>query len=306
MKISIIVPVYFNEKNLHPLYETLKKDVFSKIDCDYELIFIDDGSTDDSYKIMCELAEGDSHIKLIKLSRNFGSHAAILAGYTYCTGDCATSISADLQDPPEIILMMLERWKQGNKVVLAVREDREEPLSQKIFSNTYYAMMKKFAIPNMPSGGFDCSLVDRQVINMLNLMEEKNTTIMGQILWCGFKTDTIYYVRKKRDIGESRWTLSKKVKLFIDSFLSFSYAPIRFISIVGFIFFAVAIIWSIYIVVMKINGQIALDGWSTLVVLNLFSFGIIMTTLGIIGEYLWRVFDTARKRPPFIIEETKF
>lgn len=305
MKLSIIVPVYFNEYNLNPLYETLRKEVFSKLDCDYELIFVDDGSQDNSYQVMCQLAEKDEHIKLIKLSRNFGSHSAILAGYMYCTGDCATSISADLQDPPEIILQMLERWKQGNKVVLAVREDREEPLKQKIFSNTYYSMMKKFAIPNMPSGGFDCSLVDRKVIDMLNLMEEKNTTIMGQILWCGFKTDTIYYVRKKREIGKSKWTLSKKIKLFIDSFVGFSYAPIRFISIVGFLFFLSSIIWSIYIIVMKITGHIVLAGWSTLVILNLFSFGVIMSTLGVIGEYLWRVFDTARKRPPFIVEETK-
>lgn len=304
-KLSIIVPVYYNELNLDDLYKKLSEHVFKKLDIDYELIMVDDGSKDNSYQKMEELSKKDKKIKLVKLARNFGSHVAILAGLSVATGDCATSISADLQDPPEIILQMIEKWQTGKKVVLAVRKDREESLVQKFFSNTYYKLLRKFALSNMPKGGFDCFLIDRQVIDILNQMEEKNTTLMGQILWCGFEHDTVYYVRRKREVGKSRWTLSKKIKLFLDSFLGFSYFPIRFASILGCIFSFIALIWLIYIIVIKLFGGINTAGWTTLMVVVLLSSGLILLTLGIIGEYLWRVFDTVRNRPIFIVEKTK-
>jgi len=208
-----------------------------------------------------------------------------------------------LQEPSEIILEMYAKWAQGIKVVLAVRSDREESFFQKFSANSYYHIVRKFCLPNMPKGGFDVCFIDRQVIDLLNLMEEKNTSLMGQILWCGFKTDTIYYVRKRREIGKSRWTLSKKIKLVMDSLLGFSYFPIRFISSVGIIFFFISIIWLIYILLAKLFIGIPIQGWTTLIVINLLSFGVIMLTLGIIGEYLWRTFDTARNRPPYIIED---
>lgn len=301
-KLSILIPVYFNELNLEPTYNKLKEDVLSKLEM-YEIIFVDDGSKDNSYEVIQRLQKNDNNIKAIKLSRNFGSHAAILAGLSVATGNCATIISADLQDPPEIIIQMLEKYQMGSKVVLAVRQDREEPLFQKMFSNTYYLMMRKFAIPNMPKGGFDCCLIDRKVIEVLNLMEEKNTTVMGQILWCGFKTDTIYYTRKKREIGKSRWTFSKKIKLLIDSLLGFSYFPIRFISFIGLLFFIISLVWLFYILFRKILIGITVEGWTSLMLVVLFSSGIIMLTLGILGEYVWRAFDAIRKRPPFIIEK---
>ena len=305
MKLSVIVPVYFNEENLNPTYNALKENVFDKLDCKYELILVDDGSGDKSYEVMLELQSKDPNIRLVKLSRNFGSHAAILAGLGHSTGDCVTCISADLQDPPEVILEMLEHWRQGSKVVLGVRKDREESFFQKLFSNTYYALMRKFALPNMPKGGFDFFLIDRQVADILNAMEEKNTTVMGQILWCGFKPQLIYYVRRKREIGKSRWTFAKKIKLSVDSLLGFSYMPIRMIFSVGTIFLFIAVIWSVFIIVMKLLGKISITGWPTLIILNLFSFGVIMLTLGILGEYIWRVFDSVRNRPPFIVDETK-
>ncbi len=305
MKISIIIPVYFNENNLYPLYDNLSKNVLKLLDCDYELIFVDDGSKDNSYKVLKELSKKDKNITLVKLSKNFGSHSAILAGYNVCTGDCAVSISADLQDPPTIILQMLEKYKKGATVVLAVREDRKEPFTQKVFSGLYYKMMKKFALQNMPQGGFDCSLIDRKVIDVLCKMEEKNTTIMGQILWCGFNTDVIYYTRQERNIGKSRWTLSKKIKLLVDSLIGFSYLPIRLVSVFGSIFFASSLIWGIYIIVNWLLNNITVEGWTTLILINLFSFGTIMMTLGVLGEYIWRSFDASRKRPPFIIEDTQ-
>ena len=190
-KISIVVPVYYNHDNLLPLYADLKEKVLSKLDIGYELIFVDDGSKDDSYSVMKELAKIDSNIKTIRLSRNFGEHSAILAGLSQCTGDCAVRKAADLQEPSEMILDMIQKYDEGYKVVLATRADREEPLTQKMFSNLYAFLMRKLALHNMPKGGFDSFLIDRQVINLLVNMQEKNTSLMSQILWAGFETTTV-------------------------------------------------------------------------------------------------------------------
>ncbi|MEX1308492.1 MAG: glycosyltransferase family 2 protein [Eubacteriales bacterium] len=303
MKLSIVIPVYFNQRNLKPLYEDLKAVVLDKLTMDYEIVMVDDGSTDGSYDEILELKKTDPHIVALKLSKNFGSHAAILAGLSVCTGDCATMKAADLQEPSEIILTMLKKWENGAKSVLAVRDDREEPWTQKLFANTYYNVMRKWALPNMPKGGFDCFLIDRDVIDLLNRLEEKNTSLMGQILWCGFKTDMVHYVRKKREIGKSRWTLAKKVKLFIDSFLGFSYAPIRAIMTIGIFYFLAAIIYSAIIIIQKFTMGIPAAGFAATMIVMLFSFGIVMLSIGILGEYIWRSFDASRKRPVFIIEE---
>ena len=249
-KLSIIIPVYYNEMNMQPLYKDLKEKVLYRID-DYEIVMVDDGSGDTSWDEMQKLANKDAHIKLIKLSRNFGSHAAILAGYLNCSGDCAVVKAADLQEPSEIILDMYESWKKGNKVVLAIRQDREEGVRQKLFANIYYWLIRRFAISSMPKGGFDCFLIDRKVIEVLRLLDEKNSAITLQILWSGFKTDQIYYVRKAREIGKSRWTLKKKIKLVVDSMMSFSYFPIRLISGIGAITFFISILATIFLVSSK-------------------------------------------------------
>jgi len=301
-KISIIIPVYYNQDNLLPLYADLKTKVLDVLACDYEIIFVDDGSGDRSYEVMTQLAQIDPHILTLKLSRNFGEHAAILAGLSRCTGTCAIRKAADLQDPSELVLEMFDRYKAGNKVVLAVREGRDEPAYQKFASSLYTLTMRKLALPNMPKGGFDCFLIDRQVIDILNEMKEKNTSLMAQILWCGFKTDNVYYQRQKRRIGKSRWTVQKKVKLFIDSLLGFSYFPVRFISVVGLLSFLGSMIWMLGIFVDSLMNRITVEGYTSLMMMLLMTFGVTMLSLGILGEYLWRMFDATRKRPPFIIE----
>lgn len=301
-KLSIIIPVYFNEMNLHDLYDDLKSKVLDKLEA-YELVFVDDGSQDSSYAILKEIQALDSNVMLVKLSRNFGSHSAILAGLIHSTGDCAVMKAADLQEPSTMILEMYEKWLQGNNVVLAIRKDRQEPWLQKTISNLYYKVMRKIALKSMPDGGFDCFLIDRKVIKVLELMDEKNSTLMGQILWAGFKTDKIYYTRLQREKGKSRWTLSKKIKLFVDSILAFSYFPIRFISTMGILTFFGTIIWLLYILYAKFFIGIEVEGWTTLMITNLFFYGLILLTLGIIGEYLWRAFDAARQRPSYIVEE---
>lgn len=301
-KLSIIIPVYFNEMNLHDLYDDLKSKVLCKLDA-YELVFVDDGSQDSSYTILKEIQAMDPNVMLVKLSRNFGSHSAILAGLIHSTGDCAVMKAADLQEPSTMILEMYEKWLAGNNVVLAIRKDRQEPWVQKTISNLYYKVMRKIALSSMPDGGFDCFLIDRKVIKVLELMDEKNSTLMGQILWAGFKTDVIYYTRLQREKGKSRWTLSKKIKLFVDSILAFSYFPIRFISTMGILTFFGTILWLLYILYAKMFIGIEVEGWTTLMITNLFFYGLILLTLGIIGEYLWRAFDAARHRPSYIVEE---
>lgn len=303
MKVSIVIPVYYNEGNLLPLYEDLKEKFIQVIDYDYEIVMVNDGSKDRSYEVMQQLAERDSNIKIVSLSRNFGSHAAILCGLEKCTGDCALVKAADLQEPTELILEMVESWKQGNNVVLAVRQDREESLGQKLFANTYYWMVQKAALENMPSGGFDVYLVDRKVINVLTALDERNSALTGQILWSGFKTAKIPYVRKAREIGTSKWTLKKKIRLVADTLFSFSTLPVTVVTTVGAVSFAGALIWAVVVFVCKLLGMIQVSGWTTLFIFNLFSFGMIMMTLGILGAYLWRTFDASRNRPPYIVED---
>ena len=303
MKVSIVIPVYYNEANLRPLYADIKEKFIDKIDYDYEIIMVNDGSKDKSYEVICELAKEDPNIKPISLSRNFGSHAACLCGLSNATGDCAVIKAADLQEPTELLLDMVESWRSGNNVVLACREDRDESKTQVGFANMYYWMVRKTSLPNMPKNGFDIYLLDRKVIDVIEQLDEKNSAITGQILWSGFRTGIVYYKRKAREIGKSRWTLKKKIRLVSDTLFSFSTLPIRILEIVGVISFLVGIIWTIVVLIAKLTGNIPVSGYTTLIIFNILSFGVTMLSMGILGEYLWRSFDASRKRPPYIIED---
>ncbi|NLC78939.1 MAG: glycosyltransferase family 2 protein [Ruminococcaceae bacterium] len=307
-KLSIVIPVYYNEQNLEPLYADLKEKVFGALaerGWEYELIFVDDGSKDGSFEVMSKLAKSDKNIVNVRLSRNFGSHAAILAGLSQASGNCATSKAADLQEPSELILQMLDEYEKNFNVVLAVREGRDEGIVQSFFANFYYSLIRVFALKNMPKQGFDCFLIDRKVIDVLTAMEEKNTTLMGQILWSGFRTSQVGYVRRRREIGKSRWTLRKKLKLVTDSILGFSYTPIKVISGMGVALFFASFIWAVIVVICKLTGNIPVEGYTTLAIILLCGFGLVLLSLGILGEYMWRMFDASRKRPPFIIEEVE-
>lgn len=303
MKISLVIPVYFNQDNLSPLYVDIKKKLFIHEEYEWEIIMVNDGSKDDSYAVMKELARKDSRVKIYSLSRNFGSHAAILCGLSKATGNCAVVKAADLQEPTELVLEMVESWKKGNNVVLAVRSDRQEKKRQAVFANMYYWLTRKTALPEMPKGGFDVYLLDAKVINVLMQLDEKNSALTGQILWSGFRTDKVYYTRLEREIGKSRWTLKKKIRLVADTLFSFSTLPITVVSLIGTFSCIGAVIWALLVLIFKLIGIITVSGWTTLFMFNLFSFGIIMLTLGILGNYLWRTFDASRNRPAYIIEE---
>lgn len=303
-KISIIIPVYWNSDTLMALYEDMRAKILHKLG-DYEIVMVDDGSGDNSWEIMNQIKAMDSNVKLVKLSRNFGEHAALLAGMHHCTGDCAVTKQADLQEDSELILEMYDKWKEGNKVVMAIREERDDPAMKKFFAGLYYAIVRKFIMPSMPQGGCDCYLIDRQVIEVIEMLDEKNSSLTLQVMWAGFKRADVYFHRKAREEGESRWTLGKKIKLVVDSMMSFSYVPVRAMSSMGALFFCASIIWAIVIIVQTLVHGADAAGWASLMALILCSSGLIMLMLGMLGEYIWRALDASRNRPPFIVDEIK-
>ena len=300
-KISIIIPVYYNSDTLELLYEDMKEKILDKLG-EYEIVMVDDGSGDNSWEVMNRIKERDENVKCVRLSRNFGEHSAILAGLSECTGDCAVTKQADLQEDSELILDMYDSWKKGNKVVIAVRKERDDKAITKFFANAYYAFVRKFIDKNMPVGGFDCYLLDRQVMNVLLNLDEKNSALTLQVLWVGFRPDLIYFHRKDRTVGESRWTLAKKFGLVMDSIMGFSYFPVKCMFGFGIVFALLSLIWIIGIIIEKIAVGTPIAGWASLMCLVLFSVGMIMLMLGVLGEYLWRTLDASRHRPPFLID----
>ena len=302
-KLSIIIPVYYNEKNLPLLYADIREKIIEPGLIDYEIVMVDDGSGDNSWVEMEKIAAEDDKVSIYHLSRNFGSHAAILCGLEHCSGDCAVIKAADMQEPTGLIPEMFKRWQEGNNVVLAVREGREESASTTFFADFYYWLVRKFALKQMPKNGFDIYLIDRKVIDVLSMMDEKDSALTGQILWSGFTTAMVPYVRKERTVGKSRWTLRKKIRLVMDTLYSFSTVPITAVTLVGAFAFVISLIWALVVLINKIAGNIPVSGFTTMFIFQLFSFGITMTTLGVIGGYLWRSFNASRNRPIYIIEK---
>ncbi len=300
-KISIIVPVYWNSDTLEMLYEDMKAKILDKLG-DYEIVFVDDGSGDNSWEIMNKIRERDKNVVCTRLSRNFGEHAALLAGLSVCTGDCAVTKQADLQEDSTLILDMYESWKRGNKVVLAIRRSRDEGAVKKFFAGMYYRIVRKLINKDMPKGGCDCYLVDRQVIEVLEKMDEKNSSLTLQVMWLGFRSEKIYFDRKNREVGKSRWTFSKKFKLVVDSMMSFTYVPLRFMEVTGVLFGICAIIGMILVIHEKITEGTPILGYASLMCVLLFSSGLILLMIGIIGEYVWRALEESRNRPPFVID----
>jgi polyisoprenyl-phosphate glycosyltransferase len=303
MKLSIVVPIYHNELNLPDTIPRLLS-LQEKISYDLELIFVDDGSKDRSLEVLLEYqAKYPTKIIVIKLTRNFGAFAAIQAGFMKASGQCVGVIMADLQDPPELFIQMVNNWERGIKAVFAIRTEREDPMPSKFFSNTYYSLFRRFAIPGYPRGGFDFLLVDRQIVNDVNAIKEKNTNIMTLIYWLGYPYITIPYKRKKRQKGKSKWTIGKRIKLAIDSFLGFSYFPIRLLSALGFLFSMGAFAYGIKVFYDWLLGKVPVHGFTALMIMITLTAGIQMIMLGVLGEYLWRIMDQSRNRPIYVIDK---
>lgn len=298
--LSVLIPVFNEEENLPLFYDRLR-DFTAKSEDSYEFIFIDDGSVDASFQVLRSLSEADPRVRVLKLSRNFGSHAACLAGLISSRGEACVTMPADLQDPPELIQRMAEEWKKGYDVVFGVKDDAG--VSPGLFQRIYYRMVRRLALKNMPRTGVDLFLLDRKVVNVVASIREKNSSILGLILWSGFRQTLVTYKKGQRLKGVSKWTLGSKVKLFIDTFVSFSYFPIRAISVVGIIFSILGFLYAAFIIANRLLYAAPIEGWSSLMVILLVVSGVQMMMLGILGEYLWRNFDESRKRPNFIVSD---
>ncbi len=304
-KISIITPCYYNEKNLPVTFPVLldnEKNFPPGTEVEY--IFVDDGSKDGTFNELKKIqAQHPGKVKVFKLARNFGANNASYAGISNATGDCCVILAADLQDPPDLIPKLYEHWQRGYKLVLAQKANREDTLITKLFSNSYHNLIRKIALKNAPKGGFDLWLFDKSLRKELLAMNEKNFYLPYLFIWMGYDYVSIPYTRRKREIGKSGWTMSKKIKSFIDSFVSFTFFPLRLISVTGITLGLASIIYALNILVDKFINNINTEGWSSLMVVLLFTSSFIMISLGIIGEYLYRTLEAARNRPNFIIDQ---
>ena len=302
-KVSIVIPCYYNGMNIQETYSTIVKDVFEKRpDINFEIVFVDDGSGDNTFAELLRVHEQDLRIKIVKLSRNFGEFRAIVAGMSQASGDAIAVMSADLQDPPSLIPEMIQSWEKGNLVNLAVRSKREESALKNWFADTYYKLVRKWVQPDYPKRGFDFFLIDKTVAEKLVLMQEKNSSIYVQLIWLGYKPTMIEYTRREREKGKSMWSYKKRIDLFIDTFIVFSHKPIRFMTALGLLFSVIGLGFAIYFSIDYFNNSI-LPGWTSLIVALLLLSGFQMVMLGIIGEYVWRNLDESRKRPLYVIEK---
>jgi len=302
-KISVIIPFFNEQENVPDLISQLNDFCSVNNHLAFEIIFVNDGSTDSSTDIILGINQLNFSGKLISLARNYGSHSALRAGIMKSSGDFITFLYADLQDPPELINELMLKINEGNDIVWAHRSSSDIKPFERFFSLLYSYMMRKFALANYPEKGFDIVMFSRKVKEQLDFNMESNSSIFLQILNFGFRQSFIEYHRNERLKGKSKWTISKKIKLIIDSFVSFSYFPIRMVSVIGILMFLIGLGWSVYIILRTLLYHDLSPGWPTLISIIMLGFGVTNIALGIIAEYLWRTLDSARKRPVFIIDK---
>lgn len=302
--VSVVI-FFYNEAGNLPLLEQRVTTVVQEHHLNAEIVLVNDSSTDGSDQYAGQWLSRVSSGVSLRFSRNFGSHAAVAAGLQHCTGDCAVIMAADLQDPPELIPELMAKFREGFDVVWACRSERlGETWSTKTAAAAYYRLMRWLGLPNMPPKGADFLLVSRKVINAVNANPEKHTSVLAMILWMGFRQTFIQYAKQPRNSGHSKWTLTKKVKLLIDSVVSFSYVPIRAASLVGLTMASVGFLYSALIAVLWLSGGVSSGtGYAAIMCVLLIGQGAILLTLGVLGEYLWRTYDESRRRPRFIIDQ---
>lgn len=300
--ITIIIPFLNEEDNIPRLAHELTRFTEENTSLRFEIILVNDGSTDQSVN-QVKNSPFPAPTKLISFSQNYGSHAALRAGILHARGEWITFLYADLQDPISNVIAMKNKAAEGNDIVWAHRATTQNSFFEKQFSRFYSGLMKKYVNPRYPSRGFDVVLFNRKVAAAVNNNIEANSSVFLQILNLGFRQDFIEYQKISRKAGKSKWTIAKKIKLLIDSFVAFSFAPIRMVSMIGILFFFLGIAWTGYIIVRKIIFDDLASGWPALVSILMIGFGITNISLGIIAEYLWRTLDASRKRPVFIIDD---
>ncbi|MDZ7673276.1 MAG: glycosyltransferase family 2 protein [Halanaerobiales bacterium] len=302
--ISIVVPIYYEEENIFPLYERLISVVKKDMGLSYEIIFVNDGSEDNSVKKIKELINKDENIKLLNFSRNFGHQVAVTAGLEHTIGDTVVIIDADLQDPPELIKNMYKKYKEGYDVVYAKRKSRAgESYFKKHTAKLFYRVLDSMSDIDIPLDTGDYRLISSRVVNKLNSMPEKNRFIRGLVTWVGYKQTYVEYNRDKRHAGETGYSLSKMIKFSLDGITSFSTFPLKIATILGLFISGASFIYILRIIYLKYFTDQTIVGWSSIMVSNLFLGGIILLTLGILGEYIGRIYTELKNRPQYIVKD---
>ena len=299
---SIILLSYNSNKNILNVYQHLKK-ALNEEKIDFEFIIMDDSSDDNSYEIAVKLEKNEKNVRSFQLSKNFTSHYSIFAGLSVAKGSCAMAIPDDFQIPIKTIIECYRIWGKGGKIVIPYRNSRNEKISIRLFSNFYYWIMNKFSEINFPPGGADIFLIDREIINLINArISPKNTSSIIEVLRLGFNPEFVPMERPESINAKTRWTYRKKLKLALDTLIASSSFPIKLISNVGLISFIFSILLSIFYVYAKVNGMVKVPGWTLLIIfISLFS-GLILLSMGVIAEYIWRIYEEVKNRPGFIIK----
>lgn len=299
---SVVVPLFNEELVINESYRRLKA-VMDSTNENYEIVFVNDGSKDKTEYIAESICKQDEKIKLINFSRNFGHQAAITAGMNEASGNAIVVIDADLQDPPETILQMIKKWKEGYEVVYGKRAKREgETFFKKFTAKSFYRLLRNITSIDIPVDAGDFRLIDRKVCNALNALPEKNRYVRGLVSWLGFKQTYVEFVRQERYAGETKYPLKKMMKLAFDGITSFSYKPLTFIGYFGGALLSIGFVSFICIIIKNLVRGVGLLTLSSLFLMNIMMFGIVFCSIGIMGEYVGRIFDESKGRPMYIID----
>lgn len=305
--ITILIPVYFNEGSIHPTYKILKEKIFSYYNkLKFEVIFIEDGSKDNSYNEILGLKTlyPADDIKIIQFTRNFGQMAGFYAGLNNSSGDGILTIAADLQEPPELLRNLIDAFvKNEAPIIVGQRVGRDDGFFANLYSKLFYGFMKKSAFPDMPVGGFDIALINKDVKAMLLSLEDTKPWIQGQLFWSGYAMKFIPYERLKREIGTSKWSMSKKINHTLDAIINYTYMPLRFFSVVGIIAFILGMVYALLLVINYFRGNAPFNGWTPIMMLILLFGGLQLIMLGFIGEYMWRNIEQTKKKPMYVVKQ---
>jgi dolichol-phosphate mannosyltransferase len=297
-KVSVVVPVYFNALSLPELFnrlDNLNRELLG-INLELEVVAVDDGSKDDSFEILVEYSKKYSFLNAFQLTKNFGEATASKFGLKKITGDAFSVLAADLQDPPELIFEMAKNWLEGNSYVICERTKRNDPIFSKFLANLYYKFLTKFIMPTYPKKGFDLFLMDTKYLPVI-IESSKSSSIPLILSWIGIEPLKIGYVRQTREHGKSTWTIFKRINLLLDVLFSFSRKPIRIVSSIGAVTALAGLIYGILVIIERLNGTTGSQGTASLIALVSFTSGLVLLTLGIIAEYIWRIWDEVNNRP---------
>lgn len=305
MKLSIVIPIYFEAGNIALLHERLTAVMQGMAMSDYEFIFVNDGSTDDSLALILELAQKDTHVRYVDLSRNFGHQIAVSAGLDVAQGEAVVIMDADLQDPPECIPTLYAEYQKGYEVVYAKRRTRAgESYFKKITAKLFYRLLSRLTSLDIPLDAGDFRLIDQQVVQVLRKMPERNKYLRGQISWIGFQQTHILYDRDSRHAGKTGYSLGKMLGFALDGITAFSDIPLRVATISGFVVSGIAFLLMIYALLARLVWQDYEPGWASTILSVLFIGGIQLLSIGIIGEYVNRIAHNVRGRPLYVVRDT--